>query len=178
MALLARMRAAFAWLAQDIKSAALTMLGIMIVYLVGRIYVGFLLAPARLVTDSPWLQGAVALGMLLIIGFAIRKMRDIRWAAWLVQFLPTAPLEQPEVRFRVGKHYVTGILIDYETIPQKGVAVRYGRVAAVNAGPTSISLLSPRLIRAADIEPTGRTLKDVAKELATLGAAKAAPPRA
>ncbi|MCL5012193.1 MAG: hypothetical protein M1320_02090 [Patescibacteria group bacterium] len=119
-------------------------------------------------TQNVFLQVAISIGIILLLGVIIRKLKSNKKTAWMVDLLPSRSMEKPEMIWETTDGYASGILLRYETIP--GDIVRYAVVSKVNAGPTSITLLSPEFIPVNRTKLTGRLLKDVTKELVTLGA--------
>ncbi|MFA7201414.1 MAG: hypothetical protein WC099_00175 [Candidatus Paceibacterota bacterium] len=130
------------------------------------------LAPIVLITNNELFQILLSLGIILILGLLSRKLKENEKTAWLVDFLPSKSMDQPEMIFWHEEKYCSGILIGYREIKTPGgITIKFAEISEVNIGPTGISMLSPKFISvlSEDLQPTGRKLKDVAKRLATLG---------
>ncbi len=129
------------------------------------------LAPIVLITNNEALQILLSLGIILILGLLSRKLKENEKTAWLVDFLPSKSMDQPEMTYWYNGNYHSGILLGYREINGPGDRkIKCAAIAKVCAGPTSITLLSPDYIPISeDLKPTGRSMKDVVKELATLG---------
>lgn len=153
---------------KDFSTGTLFILTIGVLILVVNIAIKVLGPVVDIFTQNVFLQVAISIGIILLLGIVIRKLKSNKKTAWMVDLLPSRSMEKPEMIWETTDGYASGILLRYETIP--GDIVRYAVVSKVNAGPTSITLLSPEFIPVNRTKLTGRLLKDVTKELVTLGA--------
>lgn len=155
---------------KDFGAGVLLILTIGIILLVIQVVMR-VLAPIVLITSNEILQVLLSLGIILLLGLMTRKLKENKKTAWLVDFLPSKSMDQPEMTFWHNGNYHSGILLGYREITGPGDRkIKCAAIAKVCAGPTSITLLSPDYIPISeDLKPTGRTMKDVVKELATLG---------
>ena len=157
-------------LKKDFWMGAILILTVGVILLIIQVVMK-VLAPITFITNNEVLQVLISLGIMIVLGLITRKLKENKKTAWLVDFLPSKSMDQPEMTYWHNGNYVSGILIGYREIngPHDRI-VKCAAISKVCAGPTSVTLLSPDYIPLSeDLRPTGRKLKDVVKELATLG---------
>lgn len=152
---------------RDLKSGVVMAVLLIIILTITVGIWNFFIPLARTISDIPWIQLMLIVGMIITIGSGFRFLKNRK--VIFLEFLPTASLEKPEVMWEVipnSGRFQTGILLEAE-VPYKGRFM--ARVAIATAGPTSVGLLSYQLIPMLDIDYTGRNGGQVFAELMRLG---------